>query len=84
MKKPIRSLEEWLASFREWEAAQICSDQSDDKEERFRATQAQIEEEKRWEECEHLFIFDDEGDCRGINPKLCHRTGNGNLILLEE
>ena len=59
-------MEEYRKSFVEWESAQMCSDQHPDASERKRATAAQIIDEKRWDECHHLFDFDDEGDIIGL------------------
>ena len=60
--KPIRTVEEFKASSEEWYAAMACADQSDDPEERRRAVEACIREEKRWDEARDLFAFDEDGN----------------------
>ena len=67
-KPPIRTVEEWNDSFKEWNSAQFFGDQSDDVEECKRAAEVQRIEEARWDECEHLFEFDEEGECVGLKP----------------
>jgi len=63
---PIRTVEEYRASFAEWEGAMMVSTATDDRDEMRRAEAACIREEKRWDECDHLFEFDEEGDIIGL------------------
>lgn len=63
--KPIRTVEDFQASVREWEAAMIFSTASDDAHEVKRADAVCVREEQRWEEARHLFKFDEEGELVG-------------------
>lgn len=63
---PIRTVEEYRASFAEWEGAMMVSSATDDPEEMKRADVVCLREEKRWDECNHLFEFDEEGDIIGL------------------
>jgi uncharacterized protein YuzE len=69
MKPPIRTVEEFRASYAEWESAQFCADQHPDAEERKRAIEAQIVEERRWDECYDLFDYDEEGHIIGLKKE---------------
>jgi hypothetical protein len=49
----------------------MVSSATDDPEEMKRADAVCLREEKRWDECNHLFEFDEEGDIIGLaNSKL--------------
>jgi hypothetical protein len=63
---PIRTVEAFRASAAEWNAAMQFSTSSDDADEVRRANAVCIREEQRWDECRHLFAFDDEGELVGL------------------
>jgi hypothetical protein len=44
----------------------MVSSATDDPEEMKRADVVCLREEKRWDECNHLFEFDEEGDIIGL------------------
>lgn len=58
---PIRTVEDWRASERSWGAAMMVSCATDDREELQRADAACRHEERRMEEAEPYFEFDDDG-----------------------
>jgi hypothetical protein len=63
---PIRTVQDFRASVAEWNTAMQYSTSMNDVVEVRRATEVCIREEKRWEECRHLFAFEEEGELIGL------------------
>ncbi len=57
----------------------MCSTSSYDADEIRRADEVCRREEARWEECRHLFIYDDDGELIGLaNDEVSDRRAHGN------
>jgi hypothetical protein len=63
---PIRTVEEFKESAANWEFATMVSTSSDNREEIEKADVICSIEEKRWDECRHLFEFSEDGDLVGL------------------